>query len=482
MRRLRQFTARFVVARATGAPTLARAAATCVVLAALAARSAAADSPAATLPLYQLLLTNGQALTSYGEYARVGDRVVFTTPIGDVRGQPRLHMASVPAALVDWVATERSRDAVRAARYADTRGEADYTALGAELTRLLDGIVGAPDDGRRLALAEETRRLLAEWPAAHYGYRADDVREMLLLVDEVIAGLRAARGEQRFSVDLTASTVPAPAPPRVRLPTLQESVGQALFLSTVAATPADRVSLLESVHDLLVANTPTLPRDWAKVRRAQVAHAIEDEQRVERKYAELRADALETAARLARRGDVKGLARLEARVLERDRKLGARRPDAVAALVATLSERLKATRTAVDARARASGQAAALAGYRKAVARPLDALEDARPQLEAIRRAAGPDDRSLARLDARLSDVSGRLARVDVAPAAQAIHRTLASAVHLAASAAHLRRTATRTGDLRQAWDASAASAGALLLLDRARADLGLLPPPGTRR
>ena len=448
---------------------------------ALAGRPAAADPQSALPPFYQLFLKNGTAVVSYGEYSRVGDRVVFTAPIGDARGQPRLHMVSVPAALVDWPVTERSRDAVRGARYAAARGEADYTALGNDLTRLLNGIVGAPDDDRRLVLAEEARRLLAEWPAAHYAYRAGDVREMLLLVDEVIAELRAARGEQRFAVDLMASTLPEPAPPPVRLPTLQESVGQALFLSTVAATPADRLSLLESVHDLLVANASSLPRDWVKARRAQVATAIEEERRVERKYAELRADALGAAVRLARRGDLDGLARLEDQVRERDRKLGARRPDAVAALVATLSGRLEATRTAVDARTRAAQQAAAVARYRKAVTRPLDALEDARPQLEAIRRAAGPDDRGLARLDRRLADVSARLARVDVAPATQAIHRTLASAVHLATNAARLRRTATDAGDLRRAWDASAASAGALLLLDRARADLGLIPPPATR-
>ena len=44
-------------------------------------------------------------------------------------------------------------------------------------------------------MAVDARRRLASWPKDHYGYRADDVREMLGLLDEAISGLRVAAGE-----------------------------------------------------------------------------------------------------------------------------------------------------------------------------------------------------------------------------------------------------------------------------------------------
>ena len=54
----------------------------------------------------------------------------------------------------------------------------------------------APTDrpAQRLAIVERARKTLADWPPTHYNYRAAEVRQMLGMLDEAIADLRAATG------------------------------------------------------------------------------------------------------------------------------------------------------------------------------------------------------------------------------------------------------------------------------------------------
>src|SRR5688572_23258409 len=56
---------------------------------------------AAEPTLFRLYLTDGTTVVSYGEFARVGDRVIFSLPIGSGL-EPRLHAATLPAAVIDW--------------------------------------------------------------------------------------------------------------------------------------------------------------------------------------------------------------------------------------------------------------------------------------------------------------------------------------------------------------------------------------------
>jgi hypothetical protein len=58
---------------------------------------------------------------------------------------------------------------------------------------------------------------------------------------------------------------------------------------------------------------------------------------------------------------------------------------------------------------------------------------------------------------------------------ARGTYATLASALQLAQTAGRYRQRAVAAGDMQLARDASAAAAGALLLLDRAQADLSKL-------
>jgi hypothetical protein len=54
----------------------------------------------------------------------------------------------------------------------------------------------------------------------------------------------------------------------------------------------------------------------------------------------------------------------------------------------------------------------------------------------------------------------------------RSVHALFLSAAHLADTAAKTRMEATLTGDLRRAWDASSAAAGALMLEAQARSEL----------
>jgi hypothetical protein len=121
------------------------------VLAATCVRDArGADEMAA---FFRIFLTDGTTLTSFGDFARVGDRVVFSLPLDEVERRPRLHLVSLPAARVDWNTTERYRKATRAAQYAATRGEVEFAILSAQVAELLSEIALTSDPAQRVALA-----------------------------------------------------------------------------------------------------------------------------------------------------------------------------------------------------------------------------------------------------------------------------------------------------------------------------------------
>ena len=69
------------------------------------------------------------------------------------------------------------------------------------------------------------------------------------------------------------------------------------------------------------------------------------------------------------------------------------------------------------------------------------------------------------------AQISSALAAIVPPEEFRAVHALFASAAQLADSAARTRREAALTGDMRRAWDASAAAAGALMLEARARTE-----------
>ncbi|RPJ85762.1 MAG: hypothetical protein EHM13_00120, partial [Acidobacteria bacterium] len=117
-------------------------------------------------PAFRVFLTDGTSLISFGEYARVGDRLVFSAPVGTGQDAP-LQLITLPIASVDLARTESYSDTVRYHRYAATRGEADYARLSADVASAIDQMAKANDPARRLEIAEAARRAVADWPRNH---------------------------------------------------------------------------------------------------------------------------------------------------------------------------------------------------------------------------------------------------------------------------------------------------------------------------
>src|SRR4029079_13576676 len=67
-------------------------------------------------PLLRVFLTDGTSLVSYGEPARVSDRVIFSMPTAATPNAP-LHLVNLPLTRVDWDRTTRYAATARASHY-----------------------------------------------------------------------------------------------------------------------------------------------------------------------------------------------------------------------------------------------------------------------------------------------------------------------------------------------------------------------------
>jgi len=160
-----------------------------------------AASAADEATLFRLFLKDGGTLVSYGEVARVGDRVVFSMPTS-AGPNPPLHLVNIAADRVDWDRTDRYAASARSGRYLETQAENDYTLLSNQVSEALNEAARTDDPGRRLAIIEDARKTLAEWPSNHYNYREADIRQLLTMLDVAIADLRASSGQGRFALNL----------------------------------------------------------------------------------------------------------------------------------------------------------------------------------------------------------------------------------------------------------------------------------------
>ena len=452
-----------------------RARATRIAAIAIAVLAAATTAPAAGADavLYRIFLRDGATLVSYGEFARVAGRVVFSIPLGDVERAPQLEVVSVPEASVDWDKTDRYAEAARANRYAQTRGEDDFTLLSSEIARVLNEVALTSDSQRRLAMLKDARRALAEWPAKNYGYRAQDVAQLSAMLDEVLSELRVAAGESSFDLSLVASPMAPAAMPLMPAPTAHETVEQAIVAARATPEPAERMSLLRAITDALRPTVREDPRAAATYRR--VALDLDRELRVERAYVELADRALASADKRARRADVRGIQGVIARVLRKDDSLGRLRPQESGALLAALDARLDNARRLRLARDAWEARADVLRAYRRRMSRVVDPLRRSRSWLEDIRQLAGPGSRDLDELQRRAGGSARDLDLVVAPPELDAAHRLVASAIQMTIRAAATRRAAIDEASMKTAWDASAAAAGALMMLDRALGELDRL-------
>jgi hypothetical protein len=431
-------------------------------------------------PLYRVFLSDGTGLASFGEWARVDDRLVFSMPLTTGTGPSDLHLVSLPISRVDLARTQRYADSVRAAAYASSRGETDFALLSGEVARTLNQIAGIDDPKARLATAERARHALAAWPGTHYGYRAKEVREFVGVLDEVIAGLRASAGGNRIDLALTATTTDAPEMEALLPAPDQTDVIRGLMSAADAVdSPAEKASLLQSVVALVDRAVDLLPEPFAKTIRATAVGALAAEQRIERNYARLQMSVLTEAARQTSRANVRGLERLRRRVHEQDTQLGQRRPGTIAALLATIDGNLDTARSLRLAQDQWLIRVERMKQYDAASGPLVATLIQSAGGLDDIRAMAGPVPQLLRPLAQRLDRSARRLALVAPPVELAAVHALFQSAFSLAANAVQLRQDAAAAASVDLARQAAAAASGAMMLLDRARVDLAeAMKPP----
>lgn len=440
---------------------------------------AAAQSPASRV-LFRVFLSDGRVLASYGEWARVADRVIFSIPTQLTSNPVELHLVNIPSGRVDWPRTEQYAESVRAAAYAETRGEADFAKFSAEVARALNDVSRVADPGVRLATAERARQSLADWPATHYGYRLGEVRQSLDVLDEIISQLRVAVGQTRFDLALSAPLA-VPPPPPLPPPTDAELVEQLVTAASLTESPVERITLLQSVLRLLDRAVGLLPQAWADRVRQGVSGDLGYEQEVERAYAALRKRTLEAAAKLSLKGGRGEFERLRERVTDEDRRLGGQRAGEVAALLATVDLQAAAVQGR-EARKQWEKRAPAYRRYRRAMNGAFNTFRNATVSLEQVRTSSGPPLHTAAPLARRLADAGRKVAKVTPPPELGNGHALIRSAWELAENALRLRTESVSANNIDTAQRASSAAAGALMLYQRARAGLAAaMEPPSPR-
>jgi hypothetical protein len=433
--------------------------------------------------LYRVFLADGTGLSSFGEWARVDDRLVFSMPLGAGAGPSELHLVSLPVQRIDMARTERYAEAVRASHYATSRGEADFAQLSGDVAQALNQVALIKDPDARLATAERARKALTDWPGAHYGYRSAEVHEIVGVLDEVIAGLRAQGGKERFDLALSTTTTEAPQETLLPVADNTEVVQQLMSAANIVDSPAEKVSLLQSVVSFIDRAVGMLPESFAKTIRATALGGIAEEQRVDAQYAKLRTSTLGEAVKYAGTADVRALERLRKRVQEQDGRLGSRRPEDIAGVIATLDAHLDAAHRLRLAHDQWQLRIDADRAYQRAVSPFVGTLVELTSSLDEIRSLAGPPPFELRPVSQRLGRASRRLALVEPPPELAPVHAVFRSAFSLAENAVQLRLDAAQAADIELAKQAAAAASGAMMLLTKARTDLDTaLQPPSVAR
>lgn len=424
--------------------------------------------------LYRIFLDQGEDLVTYGDYARVGDRVILSLPLGLDPSRRHAQLVSIPAGAVDWTTTERYANAVRASRYAATRGESDFRNLSADVARTLNEIAFTDSDGDRVSLARETKRTLLSWVDAHYGYRADDIVEIVALLDASMDSGHRVEAEERVALSLVATTEQAPAIPLLPHPTLQEIIGRALTASRLTPVPVERVSLLRATIAVLDDPSSALEGGWRDRTRIEAGAELGVELRTDDMYGRIGRTAIDQASAYARQADVRGVQAVLDALLEQDAAQGHQRPGYLSALLATLEVRLMDARALRLERDRWQLRAESIRAYQRDVADVVQGFGAQRARLEDIRLLAGPAAGDLPKLSTEFTQAVLRLSEITPPVEVEGLHGLIRQALVLAGSAARGRYQAVQDGDLPEAWDSAAAAAGAIMLFERATEELEL--------
>lgn len=424
-------------------------------------------------PFFRVFLKEGGSLVSYGEFARVEDRVVFSMPTSTSPDNPQLQLVNLPADRVDWEQTDTYSDSTRARRYLATQAERDYALLTDELARALNDVSLTNDPATRLSIVEKARKALAEWPSNHFSYKQDDVRQMVGMLDEALADLRAATGASTFDLSFVAG-VPSSKPliPILPKPTPKETIEQVLTAARLTGFSVDRVSLLAVAVNALDRDAGVLPTDWRESTREFAAANIAGERRTDRVYQTFGQRMRKLAAERAEAADVRGVVSVLSQIRVRDSAMGEARPETVSALVAEVEAHLDAARRLRLARDHWASRLPIVRRYLAAVDGALQGFAKLKQPLEDIKSLAGSRPAELAAVRRIAAEILATATSLVPPEECLSAHGLIVSAAHLARSAALIRRDAVRTADMTSAWNASSAAAGALMLAAKAASEM----------
>jgi hypothetical protein len=231
--------------------------------------------------------------------------------------------------------------------------------------------------------------------------------------------------------------------------------------------------------DSIVQSLSVRSEEWATALAGLARRGLEVETGLDRLYGALTQTAIKRASARAAAADVRGIQGVIADVLSRDDRLGRRRPAEVSALLATLDVRLDAARRLRLARDSWLSRVPEYRAYSRNIADGLQVLSGLRRVVDDIRELAGPSRVVLLRAQLRTDEARLTFSRVKPPNDLMPVHALFVSAVQLAASACTQRLSAISSGSEQEAWSASSAAAGSLMLLDRAQQDLTRwLKPP----
>src|SRR5215204_872654 len=433
-------------------------------------------SAGSDVTLFRLYMLDGSVLTSYGEFARVNDSVVFSMPVGGKSEEPRIQVTSIKATLVDWPRTDRYAASARYQRYAETRGEEDFRILSNEVAVALNDIALSSNRQQALALAENVRRTVADWPRAHYGYRQNEVREILSVLDQAISSLRVAAGATSFELSLVAMADAPELEPLATMPNARQQLDDIFYLAK-QSKGAERVALLQSGLTLL-SEAGAMISDASTLRR-EVESQIREEVATDRKYASLSQKVITQAKTQAGRANISQIERLINKIPKEDAKLGGQRPEMVQAINTAAQSQLFAARRLRLQRDQWLLRQSAYREYQRSVGSSLLLLVKNQNSLEAIRALEGPPPDRLLALRQQLSGGAARLERLRTPDYLHSTHELLVGAWRFAENATRARYEAIEKTNADAAWEASSAAAGALMMLGRAQAEIRtLLEPP----
>ncbi len=428
--------------------------------------------------LFRIFLLDGAVFVSYGEFVRLDDNVIFSMPLGGPAEQPRLQVAMVRTDLVDWPKTDRYAASARYQRYAETRGEEDYLRLSNDVADVLNTIALSTDRQQALAIAERARQTVAAWPQSHFGYRQNDIREIVLLLDQAIASLRTVGGGNPFELSLVAMAGPPDIVPVLPMPNIKEQIDQTLRLASVTTAPTERMAVLQGAMAIIAEASPKLPAAEVSAYRGEVERAIRDELGVDKRYSDMSRRLLDQATRAAQRADGAAVERVVARVSQEDSKLGQKRPQMVEALNTSLQAKLADSRRLRLLRDQWALRRDTYRQYQKTVGSSLLLLVKSTASLRAIRTLDGPDPSQLVAMKSQLSGGAARLERMHTPEYLRDVHERLVGAWRFAENAARARYDAVSNADATAAWEASSSAAGALMMLARVQQELTLLLTP----